>query len=67
MAFTQTDLDAINEAIASGALKVKYQDREVTYQTFDDLTKARNLILNEIEPARKASGGRRFAMFSKGL
>lgn len=66
MAFSKADLDAINAAIGSGALKVKYQDREVTYQDMAGLIRARNLILNDVEPERRTSS-QRFATFSKGL
>lgn len=48
MAFSQTDLDAINTAIASGTMKVKYADREVQYQTLSDLLKIKGLIEKEL-------------------
>lgn len=48
MAFSQSDLDAINTAIASGALKVKYADREVQYQSLADLLKIKGLIEKEL-------------------
>jgi len=44
MAFTQTQLDAIESAIASGELKVVFDGREVMYRSIDDLLKARNTI-----------------------
>lgn len=44
MAFTQTDLDAIDAAIASGELTVKSNGREVTYRSMSDLLKARSTI-----------------------
>lgn len=42
--FTQAHLTAIEEAIAGGYLKVRYDDKEVTYQSMGDLLKARALI-----------------------
>lgn len=66
MAFTTSDLDAINAAIGSGALRVKYADREVTYQTMDDLLKAKAVIEAELGITR-VNRGRRFATFSKGF
>ena len=48
MAFTQDDLDAIEEAIASGALIVEYNDRKVEYRKMGDLIKARNLIRKKL-------------------
>jgi len=45
MAFAQTDLEAIQTAIGSGVLRVRYADgREVTYQSLDDLLKAEKRI-----------------------
>lgn len=41
MALTQADLDALDSAIVSGVLKVRLEGREVTYQTTDELIKAR--------------------------
>lgn len=37
MAYTQTDLDAIDAAIASGVLTVRNGTRTITYQSFSDL------------------------------
>ena len=49
MAFNQTDLEAIQTAIGSGVLRVRYADgREVTYQSLDDLMKAERRILDAI-------------------
>lgn len=48
LAFTQNDLDTLDAAIASGVLKVKYKDKEVTYASMDDLLKARALVLKSL-------------------
>jgi hypothetical protein len=48
MAFSQTDLDAIDAAIASGELTVKSNGREVTYRSMDDLLKARSTVQSGI-------------------
>jgi hypothetical protein len=44
MAWTQTDLERIESAIASGALVVEFHDRVVRYRTIDELLKARDMI-----------------------
>lgn len=59
--FTQADLAAIDDAIASGYLEVKYEDKTVKYQTTDDLLKARALILSQLNPAQPAIGFTQFA------
>jgi DNA-directed RNA polymerase specialized sigma24 family protein len=48
MAFTTTQLTAIEEAIASGELTVKYDGKEVTYRNMADLIAARDLIRGEL-------------------
>lgn len=55
MAFTQDDLDAIDEAIATGESSVKFSDRTVTYRSTDDLLKARRVIAHQI---RRQAGGK---------
>lgn len=52
MAFTSTDLATIEQAIATGALRVRFADgREVSYQSGADLLAARALIAAEISAA----------------
>jgi len=46
--FTKDDLDAINEAIASGELTVKIDGREVTYRSINELQKPRRLICRDL-------------------
>lgn len=61
MAHTQTDLDAIKAAIASGEQSVEVAGRKVVYRTIDDLRKARDDIAAELSAATStsASGVRR--------
>lgn len=44
--FTSTDLVAIDAAIKSGALTVRFQDRTVEYRSIEELSSARSIILN---------------------
>lgn len=62
MAFTQADLDAINEAIATGAKRVRFQTHEVENQSMADLLRARDLIKSELQSA-SATGGAMFAQY----
>lgn len=59
MAFTTSDLDAVNTAIASGELTVKHNGREVTYRSIEDLQKAKATIQAELAGAQSGarSGG----------
>lgn len=55
MAFTQTDLDAVNAAVASGELKIEVAGRMVMYRSIDELIKARDIISAELASAATAS------------
>lgn len=58
MAFTTTDLDRINAAIASGIRSVTFADgRKREYQTLDQLLAARDAIQADL--AGQSSVGRR--------
>ena len=49
MAFTQSQLDALDEAIAGGVLTVRTADGKlVTYQSMADLLKARDLVSSSL-------------------
>lgn len=53
MAFQQSDLEAVERAIASGELSVSHNGRTVTYRSLADLLKARELISRALAgPAR---------------
>ena len=55
MAFTQDDLDVINEAIATGELEVQFADgKRVRYRSVEQLMKSKQHIENEIfKPPRR--------------
>jgi thiamine monophosphate synthase len=48
MAFTQDQLDSLEEALASGALTVKYRDKEVTYRSLNEMLKLRDMIATKL-------------------
>lgn len=60
MAFTQTDLDAIGKAIASGVLSVRYADgRQISYQSTDALLKAEQRIRDALANQQPGTSRRR--------
>jgi hypothetical protein len=61
MAFTSTDLAAVDSAIASGELTVEVNGKRVTYRSFSELEQARRLILADIAGTAGTSGTRRGA------
>lgn len=48
MAFTQSDIDAIDRAIASGELTVRHGDRLTTYRSVQELLAARDAMQAEL-------------------
>ncbi|SCU73549.1 conserved hypothetical protein [Cupriavidus necator] len=72
MAFTITQLEALEQAIGSGELTVKYDGKEVTYRSLDDLTKAYNLVRGSLlasgqltESTRTNRGPSSLAVFTR--
>jgi hypothetical protein len=62
--WTQADLATLEAAIASGTRHVQYGDKSVTYQTIEQMLRARSEIISAL------SGGsprKFFATYSKGL
>jgi hypothetical protein len=51
MAWSQADIDALDTAIKSGVTRVRFQNRDVTYRSMDDLLKARALAVVEVAAA----------------
>jgi hypothetical protein len=56
MAVTQSDIDNLNAAIASGARSVTIGGQTVIYNTTESLIKARNDLQNQLQ---QQSGARR--------
>lgn len=73
MAFTAADEAAIDAAIASGVLEVRYGDRIVRYQSLVDLIKARDVIRAALAAQAAAAApsawprGRKLVRYSSGL
>ncbi len=56
--FTQTQLDAVNAAIANGKLTVEYDGKRITYRSMAELMQARELIRADLAAASNASTSR---------
>lgn len=67
MAFTIEQYQALQAAIAEGALSVRYADKSVTYRSLDEMIRILKLMANELGLDIHNSGGRRFTSFSKGF
>lgn len=57
MAYTQTDLDAVKAAIASGELTIEHNGRKVTYRSMADLERAKAIIEGELVVVGNRRGG----------
>jgi len=55
MAFTQSDLDNINAAIATGELTVEINGRRVTYRSIPELERARSIIQGDLATATQGT------------
>lgn len=66
MAFTTEQLEKLDEALSQGVLKVKYADKEVTYQSTPDMLRLRNLMATELGLVDNSSG-RVYTSFDKGF
>ena len=68
MAWTESDLIILEKAIAQGATRVKYADKEVEYRTLTEMMTIRDNIRTELGlNGTDANPGRKFAAFSKGI
>ncbi len=64
MAWTQTDLDAVDQAIASGVLRVTLSDRTIEYRSIDDLKKARTLIIADLTAGTPSAQVRQYRAYT---
>jgi len=53
VAFSQAQLDALDEALATGALSVKYADRSVTYRSLSDMIALRDRMARTLESPKR--------------
>ena len=73
--FTLEPLNSLESAIADGALKVKYSDKEVEYRSLEEMLKIRDIMRNDLglnkaccSKSKGLFGGKRLYMeHSKGL
>jgi hypothetical protein len=51
---TQSQLDTLDAAIATGAREVRFQDQTVIYNSIKDMMTARTLLYNQLHPTGTA-------------
>ncbi|QIZ02618.1 hypothetical protein AhyVDH1_013 [Aeromonas phage AhyVDH1] len=62
MAFTKDDIDALNEAIASGEMSVMIDGRQVQYRSIAELLKAKNHIQQQLKKRTNPFAGFRVSV-----
>ena len=68
MAWTQTDIDVLEKAIATGVLEVQYPDSRVRYQSTADMIRIRDLMKAQVNAAAGTTRIRQVRLIgSKGL
>jgi hypothetical protein len=65
VAFTQSDIDTLKAAIASGVRSVTFADRTVTYNSIDEMLKALSTMQAEVQGSSR--NNYRLASVSKGV
>lgn len=58
MAITQSHIDTLNAAIASGERVVVLNGQSITYRTVADLIQARNDLVKQMQDAEARAAGR---------
>jgi len=67
MVYTTDQYQQLTAAIAQGALKVKYADKEVEYRSLAEMLRIKSLMEKDLGINSSASGRRVYAQFTKGL
>lgn len=66
MAYSQAQLENLENAIAAGALSVRFNDRSITYNTTDEMIRLRNIMRAELGIAAPAIARGRFIRIPTG-
>lgn len=65
MSYTESDLEKLESAIAEGARRVRYSDKEVEYRSLNEMLTIRDQMREEL--GKKDKPSRRVGEFHKGL
>lgn len=63
--YTQKQLDALEDSISKGVLRVKYDDKEIWYRTMKEMFQLREHLRKCL--GKSAKGGRILVQTSKGI
>lgn len=65
MAYSQTQIDSLKKAIASGVLTVRHGETQTTYRSLAEMQKVLEMMESEVNPT-SAPPRRTVAAFSRG-
>lgn len=65
--YTIEQYTALKSAIAEGALRVKYQDKEVEYRSLSDMLKIKQMMEAELFPDNTPSTRRTVGVYGSGI
>jgi hypothetical protein len=66
MAYTQIQLDALETAIAQGALSVQFGERKITYNSYTEMIRLRDSMRSELGVSTPATSRARFINIATG-
>lgn len=67
MAYTIDQYNKLCDAIAQGAVKVKYADKEVEYRSLEEMNRIKKQMESELNIGGTGKSRVRYAQHSKGL
>jgi len=67
MAWTTTELAALNKAIAAGVTQVRYSDRTVEYRSLTEMLQIRTMMMDELGVNVTSRSVMRTLGYSKGI
>jgi len=65
--YTIEQYQALSAAIALGAVKVKYADKEVTYRTLNEMMALQYAMAQDLGLLNNGNGGRIYPAYNSGL
>lgn len=66
MGFTQTQIDALEEAIAAGVTSVTYQGRTTEYRSLAEMKETLEMMKRSVNPNSAVQQRSSFAVFRRG-
>lgn len=66
MAYSESQLDNLEKAIAQGALSVRFNERQITYHSIDEMIKLRDAMRMELGISPPVRNRGRFVTFATG-